>query len=131
MTTEFIDIIIVSFNDSLTRSAGSHSLETIVVLDLSTSPPPEWANDFNNDSDVSLYGSGRNAFIKEGRLEICCTLDKFENDHLPVLKKVIAATNEAYRKKLDQRQRERESLASKRTSEREKLAELKKNIKLY
>jgi hypothetical protein len=71
----------------------------------------------------------RRATISGKRLEIFCVPDELEKDHLPELKKIIAETNQIYRKFLEANQQAEAARNAKVAAEQEKLANMKKSIK--
>jgi len=100
-----------------------------IVLNLSASAPHEWASCFNSCWRSHRYMRKRRATISGKRLEIFCVPDELEKDHLPELKKIIAETNQIYRKFLEANQQAEAARNAKVAAEQEKLANMKKSIK--
>ncbi len=129
MADIFKDIKIASLDYNASGPSGQGSLMRL-VLRLSQSAPSRWSQHFNQSWQQHLYMQKRHAAVSGDKLEIVCMMDELERDHLPEVKKIIAATNEAYgayAKEQDhlQRQAEEDSMRQK-----EELASLKKRLKL-
>ena len=93
----FTDIRIKDLDDAASGPSGQGALVR-VVLRLSPSAPTAWANYFNDRWQQQFYMSKRHANVFGDKLEIICMPHELESDHLPELKKVIAETNDAYRR---------------------------------
>jgi hypothetical protein len=130
MTEDFKDIKIDSWNDKATYKSDPNTTFRNVILDLSASAPPEWADLFNNYwANNFLYMTKAKASISGSRLEIYCVPTELEKVHYPVLKNIISKTNQEYREYLVRKQSEADDLAAKEAAERDKLANIKRTLK--
>jgi hypothetical protein len=128
MADQFNDIKIVGLDDEASVPSGDRALVR-VVFRLSQPAPFEWSQYFNEAWRQHLYMMKRTATVSGDRLEIICILEELEQDHLPELNKVIAETNEAYRKYAQDQSRRREMENEAARHHREALSNLKGRLK--
>ena len=128
MPDQFTDIRIVELDDEASLPSGEGALVR-VVLRLSERAPSEWSQYFNDAWRLHLYMMKRRAIVSGDRLEIICMLEELERDHLPELNKVMAETNEAYRKYAQEQNRRREIENEAAQRHREALSNLKDRLK--
>jgi len=128
MSKEFTDIKIVEMDDAASRPSGEGALIRI-VLKLSQDTPPAWSQYFNHAWSQHIYMMKRRASVAGDRLDIVCVPGELQSDHIPELNKIIAETNEAYRKFAVAKMREREVEAENERRRKEELSDLKRNLK--
>ena len=129
MSNEFVPIKIVGLNDGASKRVEPGSAIVRVVLELSASAPSNWADYFNNSWKQHIYMMKRRAEVRGKRLEIECVPEELQPDHLPELKKVIDATNEAYGKYHAQVALAQQAEVVAQVADAAKLAELKNKLK--
>jgi hypothetical protein len=128
MLDQFNDIKIVALDDEASGPSGQGVLLRL-VLKLSQSAPSAWSQYFNDAWRQHLYMMKRRASVSGDRLEIICTPDELEKDHLPELNKVIAETNEAYGKYAQEQKRLKEIEIEAARRQSEALSDLKGRLK--
>lgn len=129
MANQFEDIRIVGLNEQASYKPDPAKALYDVVLDLSTSPPPEWAEYFNQRWQQKFYMMKRRARVSGDHLVIHCVPDELERDHLPQLREVIDETNAAYREHSAAQERRRRSEEQREEQERGQLRQLKDRLK--
>lgn len=129
MTSQFTDIKIVALDEEASAPSGQGSLFNI-VLTLSHTAPGAWADYFNRAWHENLYMMKRRAMVSGNRLHITCMPYEVESDHLPELKKVMALTNDAYRRYATAQELRTQEAAQRARHEKEQIANLKANLKL-
>ncbi len=88
------EIHIERMNTDKTRKDTGSETVYHVYFELSGHPPPEWTNIFGKE--WQKLNPTQKAAIDGDFLVLHCQLDEVETTQLPVLKKAVAATNEAY-----------------------------------
>jgi len=100
------DIRIVALNGDRTRKAKGSYTEYQVYFELSGAPSLTWRDIFGREwNDLS---STQGAGVDGRFLVMQCPLDEIATTHLPLLKKAVAATNEAYKRLAQEQAREDE-----------------------
>ena len=122
------DIRIKELDDTASGPSGEGALVRL-VLKLSQSAPEPWSTYFNQAWQQHIYMMKRRARVYGDSLEIVCMPEELEKDHVPELKKVIAETNEAYKKYAAQRERARQVEEEQAKRQTQQLSELKKRLK--
>lgn len=128
MTTDFEPIKIVAFDDKATYKTDPSLALVNAVLNLSSSAPAEWADDFNQRWEQHFYMMKRNAYVSGDRLETYCVPNELQNLILE-FNKIIAQTNTAYAQNWAQKQHEAAQKAATEAAERENLAKIKSGLK--
>ncbi|MBX3628045.1 MAG: hypothetical protein KF892_23755 [Rhizobacter sp.] len=128
MAQEFVDIKISAFDDQSSHRVDPRSAIVRMVLELSSSAPPEWSRYFNERWEQNFYMMKRRAHVSGRRLEIECVPEELESDHLPQLKKIISETNQAYRQYHAARQQQREAEEARKEADSAKMSEFKKKL---
>jgi hypothetical protein len=128
METEFEDIKIVSFDAEASYKSDPSSPLTNAVLKLSASAPHEWADHFNQGWAEHFYMMKRNASASGDRIEVYCVPDELQN-LIREMNKVISKTNEAFRQHLASTQQRASQQAEAAAAEKERLAQIKSNLK--
>jgi hypothetical protein len=129
MPNQFTDIKIAELDDAASGPSGEGALLRL-VLKLSQSTPSAWSQYFNDVWGQHFYMMKRRASISGDRLEIICMPEELETDHLPELKKMIAKTNEAYGRYLEEEKGKKEIEMENTRRQREVLSGLKGRLKL-
>jgi hypothetical protein len=124
----FTDIKIKALDDAASGPFGEGALMRL-VLRLSQSAPGPWSEYFNERWAGHIYGAKRRAAVFGDKLEIVCMPDELESDHLPELNNVIAETNEAYKKYIADRYRERQLEEQRMKRQAQELSDLKGRLK--
>lgn len=128
MSSEFEYIKIVSFDDEATYKTEPSSALVNAVLNLSASPPSDWANYFNERWKQHFYMMKRNAQVSGNRIEVYCVPDELQN-LIVELNKVIAETNQAYAQYMMKMQQKAVQESAEVATEREHLAQIKSTLK--
>ena len=128
MTSEFQPIKIVSFDDKATYKSDPSSALVNAVLRLSAFAPSKWAEYFNDSWKQHFYMMKRNAQVSGDRLEVYCVPDELQN-LIGEFNKIVAQTNDAYAKYVQQTQHNAEQQVAAEAAEREKLAVIKSTLK--
>jgi hypothetical protein len=97
----FEDIRIVEIDAEASRPVGTGERH-LVVLRLSGTPTPQWKEMFANAWRVHSYRRKRDVHFLLATMEMVSSIDDVVAHHLPELRKVIAATNDAYRRYLEE-----------------------------
>jgi hypothetical protein len=97
----FEDIRIVEIDTEASRPVGTGERQ-LVVLRLSGTPTPQWKEMFGDAWKLHSYRRKRDVHFLLATLEMISSVEDVVAHHLPELRKVIAATNEAYRRYLEE-----------------------------
>ncbi|HTY37158.1 MAG TPA: hypothetical protein VMH23_08595 [Bacteroidota bacterium] len=89
------EIEIVRLNSDKTRKDDDSDAMYHVYFELSGFPPNKWRTIF--EGQWQALNVARKAMVDGTFLVIHCPLAEVASTHFPALKKVVAATNEAYR----------------------------------
>ena len=118
-------IQLVRLNTDKTRKIDGSFTGYRVYFELSQTPSTAWKNIFAREwSDVNPL---QEAGIDGGFLVMHCPLQKIAS-HLPVLKKVVAATNEAYKRYAQEQATERERQEDVWKDERQTVEDVAKSL---
>lgn len=124
----FTDIKIKELDDGASGPSGEGALYRL-VLKLSHSAPSAWADYFNGAWKQHFYMMKRRASVFGDTLEIICMPDELEKDHVPELKKVIAETNDAYKRWIADREQMRQVQEEQAKRQKQELSDLKGRLK--
>lgn len=97
----FEDIRIVEIDTEASRPVGTGERQ-LVVLRLSGTPTPQWKEMFEGAWKLHAYRGKRDVHFLLATMEMVSSVDDVVAHHLPELRKLIAATNEAYRRYLEE-----------------------------
>ena len=118
-------IRLVRLNTDKTRRIDGSFTGYQVYFELSQTPPTAWKDIFAREwSDVNPM---QEAGIDGGFLVMHCPLQKIAS-HLPVLKKVVAATNEAHKRYAQEQATERERQEDVWKDERQTVEDVAKSL---
>lgn len=125
--TEFEDIKIVAMDDDASHPSGRGALMSI-VLRLSETAPPKWADLFNLAWRQHFTMMKRNAHAFGDTIEVECMPDEVQG-LVNEFKTVIDQVNEQYRKMLGLAEQRMEARKNKEAEERQALRDLKGKLK--
>uniref|UniRef100_E6VP05 Uncharacterized protein n=1 Tax=Rhodopseudomonas palustris (strain DX-1) TaxID=652103 RepID=E6VP05_RHOPX len=128
MAETFTGIKIKELDDAASGPSGEGALHRL-VLKLSHRAPGLWADYFNRAWNQHIYMMKRRAAVFGDTLEIICMPDELEKDHVPELNKVMAETNEAYKRYIADRERTRQAEEERAKRQKQELSELKSRLK--
>lgn len=125
--SDFNDVTIVGFDDAATRPSGKGALLDM-VLQLSTPASGSWSQIFELAWKQNMSMTKRNARVSGDTIIVTCMPDELQTQ-IDDLKGVVQKVNEKYRQLLDQSERIRAAQNTKAEHDRQKLQELKGNLK--
>ena len=98
-------------------------------LVLSGSAPDEWVQIFEDEWRSNAYSKVPKAEVRGQHLVVISAPDPLENEHLPHLKTIVAATNRRYRPHHDIQAQAGQQQKSQEELDREALRKLKDRLK--
>ncbi len=128
MTETFEDIKIVDLDEDASGPYGKGAY-TRVVLRLSKNTPQRWADLFNQAWCEHYYQMKREASVSGDDLEVICVQEELAQGLLDELKEVTTKTNNDYRSYLEAQHRRKQTEDEQAQREREKLSNLKGQLK--
>ena len=129
MAKTFSEIKITGMDEKKSKSVAPDSNLFNIVLQLSDFAPSEWAINFGvlwmekQENSTTM----RHALAHGNCLDIECTLEEFEHEILPMLKRIVADTNQMYSENKKENESAQEHAQELATSQQ--LKDIKQRIK--
>ena len=129
MSKDFENIMIVDLDVDMTRHSNKASGLRHMFLRLSSRPPTDWVRIFDNERGFPRHTMWRKAWVEGQHIVVDCVPEEIERYHLRDLKEDVANANRKYREYIVQVQAEKERDRSAEAAEKERLRNLKGNLK--
>lgn len=100
-----------------------------VFLNLSSTPPSSWAQDFDKAWIQNFYAEKRKAQVLGGHIMITCSLDDWHSVHLPELQKVVKEVNQRQEAEARDRAAELKRMEEEKAETQRKIEEAARRFK--
>ena len=122
------EIKIVDLDIDKTRPSNKASGLRHMFLALSSSPPREWVDIFKNERSFPRHTMWRDAWIEGNYIVVDCVPEEMQQYHLRDLKEDVSNANSKYKDHLVRVDAQNERKMKDAEEERNRLAELKKEL---
>lgn len=122
---DFTEIKITDLDVERTRPSSKASGLRHMFLKLSSSPPREWVQIFENERNFPRHSMWRHAWIEGEYIIVDCVPEEIQQYHLNDLKVDVASSNAKYKDYLDRKQADNERKKNSADEEAERLISIK------
>ena len=129
MAPNFKPITITGLDDGKSYNPDESLKLYNMYLILSSIPPAEWENIFDNIWQRTFYSIKRKAWIEDQHIGIYCVPEEIEKHHLDQLKKTLVECNNEYLRYLNEEKRLKKEKELKVQREKEHIKSVKDRLK--
>lgn len=129
MTSNFTDIQITGLNVDKTQPSHKASGLRHMYLGLSSSPPAEWVQLFDQERSFPRHTMWRHAWVEGSYIVVDCVPEEIEQCHLRDLRKNVKNSNEKYIEFLARSEVQKKAEEDEKQIEKTRLEQLASRLK--